>query len=153
VLNAILGRSSGRLFTEIRDKRGLAYWAYSAIPQYADAGAFIVYAGTDPATVDDVVTALKDELSRIAATAPSAAEVQNAIDGEIGSRVVSLETSSSEVTTLTRDTMFGLPPREVQTEQLRAVTPADVQRVAETYLDPSRLTVVVARPSRPEHGP
>src|SRR5205823_8998135 len=32
VLNAILGRSSGRLFTEIRDKRGLAYSAYSVIP-------------------------------------------------------------------------------------------------------------------------
>jgi len=34
--------------------------------------------------------------------------VQSAIDGEIGSRALSLETSSSEVVTLTRDTMFGL---------------------------------------------
>jgi predicted Zn-dependent peptidase len=152
-LNAILGRSSGRLFTEIRDKRGLAYSAYSIVPQFVDGGAFVVYAGTDPATADAVVDALKGELARIAATPPEAAEVQNAIDGEIGSRVVSVETSGSEVVTLTRDTVFGLPSRDIQTAQLRAVTPADVQRIARTYLDPSRLTVVVARPTASDHQP
>jgi len=41
VLNAILGRSSGRLFTEIRDKRGLAYSAYSIVQQFPDGGAFV----------------------------------------------------------------------------------------------------------------
>ena len=144
VLSAILGRTSGRLFSEIRDRLGLAYSTYAAVPQFPDGGAFFAYAGTAPATANQVTELLKSELARMVDTPPSATELQNAIEGEIGSRTVSSETSPSEVIWLTRDTVFGLPPREIQAAQLRAVTPADVQRVARLYLDPARFTIVVA---------
>jgi len=146
VMNAILSRSSGRLFTEIRDRRGLVYSTYSSVPQFADGGAFIVYGGTDPATSDEVVEAIKTELARMATTPVGNAELQNAVDGAIGSETVANEASSSEVVSLTRNTVFGIPPREIQAAQLRAVTPSDVQRVAQRYLDPARMTIVVARP-------
>ncbi len=41
VLNAVLGRTSGRLFSEIRDRRGLAYSAYSSVSQFVDGGIFL----------------------------------------------------------------------------------------------------------------
>ena len=50
---------SGRLFTEIRDKRGLAYTAYSTVAQFVDGGVFLVYAGTQPSTTGDVEALLK----------------------------------------------------------------------------------------------
>ena len=150
VMNAILSRSSGRLFTEIRDRRGLVYSTYSTVPQFADGGAFIVYGGTDPATSDEVVEAIKTELARMVTTPVGNAELQNAIEGAIGSETVANEASSSEVTTLTRNTVFGIPPREIQAAQLRAVTPGDVQRVAQRYFDAGRMTVVVARPEPDE---
>ena len=48
---------------------------------------------------------------------------------------------------MARDTVFGVPPREIQAAETRAVTAAEVQRVARRYLDPDRFSVVVARPS------
>lgn len=143
VLNAVLGRSSGRLFSEIRDRRGLAYSAYSSVSQFVDGGVFYVYAGTTPRTADAVLDLLKVELQRIREQPIDAVELQNAIGGEIGSRTIGVETSANEALYMARDTVFGVPPREIQAAQIRAVTAADVQRVARRYLDPSRFSVVV----------
>ena len=148
VLNAILGRTSGRLFTEIRDKRGLAYTAYSSVSQFVDGGIFMVYAGTQAPTADAVLGLLKTELQRIREQPVDDAELQNAINGEIGGRTIAVETSANEALYMARDTLFGVPPRELQAAETRAVTAADVQRVAQKYLDPSRLSVVVTRPVR-----
>lgn len=147
VLNAVLGRSSGRLFTEIRDKRGLAYTAYSSVSQFVDGGIFMVYAGTQPATADAVLDLLRAELQRIREQPIDAVELQNAIEGEVGARMIALEASANEALYMARDTVFGVPPREIQAAETRAVTAADVQRVAQRYLDPDRFSVVVARPS------
>jgi predicted Zn-dependent peptidase len=147
VLNAILSRSSGRLFTEIRDKRGLAYTAYSSVSQFVDGGIFLVYAGTQPSTADAVLDLLKVELQRIREQPIGSVELQNAIEGEVGARTLSLEASANEALYMARDTLFGVPPREIQAAETRAVTAADVQRVAQKYLDPDRFSVVVAGPS------
>jgi predicted Zn-dependent peptidase len=156
VLNAVLGRSSGRLFGEIRDRRGLAYSAYSAVSQFVDGGIFYVYAGTQPSTADTVLELLKSELQRIREEPVDPIELQNAIGGEVGARTIGVETSSNEALYMARDTVFGVPPREVQAAQARAVTAADVQRVARRYLDPDRFSVVVTgwgRAEGPERAP
>ena len=50
IVNTVLGGGmSSRLFQEIREKRGLAYTAYSYQSQYTEAGVFSAYAGTTPA--------------------------------------------------------------------------------------------------------
>jgi predicted Zn-dependent peptidase len=61
-----------------------------------------------------------------------------------------VETSGNEAIFMARDMLFGIPPREVQASQTRAVTVADVQRVAQKYLDPARFTVVVTKPADDE---
>jgi predicted Zn-dependent peptidase len=152
VLNAVLGRSSGRLFSEIRDRRGLAYSAYSSVSQFVDGGIFLVYAGTKPSTADAVLDLLKSELQRIREQPIDAIELQNAIGGEIGSRTIGVETSRNEALYMARDTMFGVPPREIQAAQTRAVTVADVQRVARRYLDPARFSVIVTGKGSAQSG-
>jgi len=146
VLNAILGRTSGRLFSEVRDKRGLAYSAYSSVAQFVDGGVFLVYAGTQPQTAEAVLALLQSELARIREQPIDEAELRNAIGGELGSRILGIETSANEALYMARDIMFGIPTEEIQAAQLRAVTAADVQRVARRYLDPSRLSVVMTGP-------
>lgn len=146
VLNAVLGRTSGRLFSEIRDKHGLAYSAYSSVAQFVDGGVFLVYAGTQPQTAEAVLALLQAELTRIREEPIGDAELRNAIGGELGSRILGVETSANEALFLARDIMFGVPSEELQAAQLRAVTPADVQRVARRYLDPDRLIAVMTGP-------
>lgn len=63
VLNTILGSGmSSRLFSEIREKRGLAYTVRSDIERFADAGYFAVYAGVDPRNAEESIKVILDQL-------------------------------------------------------------------------------------------
>ncbi len=67
VLSAILGGGmSSRLFHEIREKRGLAYYVRTHADEYADAGTLVSMAGIDPKRVVEAVEVMVAEYSRIA---------------------------------------------------------------------------------------
>ena len=149
MLNAILSRSSGRLFTEIRDKRGLAYTAYSSVSQFVDGGIFMVYAGTQPATANAVLDLLKAELQRIREQPIDGVELQNAIEGEVGAGRWRWRRARTRRCTWPEIRVFGVPPREIQAAETRAVTAGDVQRVAQTLPRSVRFSVVIASPSSP----
>ena len=66
MLNVVLGGGmSSRLFTEIREKRGLAYDIHSYAEHYNDVGALVVYAGVDTAKTGECVRAVVEELSKM----------------------------------------------------------------------------------------
>jgi predicted Zn-dependent peptidase len=68
VVNHVFGGGlSSRLFEEIRERRGLAYAVYSGVSAFADAGAFQMYAGTQPEHADEVQSLLRDELAKLVA--------------------------------------------------------------------------------------
>lgn len=67
VLDTILGSGmSSRLFSEIREKRGLAYTVKSTIERHIDAGYFAVYAGVDPKNGEEALKVVLDQLYGIA---------------------------------------------------------------------------------------
>lgn len=67
VLSAILGGGmSSRLFHEIREKRGLAYYVRSSADEYADVGTLVTTAGIDPKRVTDAVEVMVSEYSKVA---------------------------------------------------------------------------------------
>jgi predicted Zn-dependent peptidase len=67
VLSAILGGGmSSRLFHEIREKRGLAYYVRSSADEYADAGTLVSTAGIDPKRVIEAVEVMVAEYSKVA---------------------------------------------------------------------------------------
>ena len=56
VLSTILGGGmSSRLFTEVRERRGLAYYVYGLNHSYTDAGSLYAQAGVDINRIDDAV--------------------------------------------------------------------------------------------------
>jgi predicted Zn-dependent peptidase len=59
------GGMSSRLFTEIREQRGLAYDIHSYTDHFLDSGSFIIYAGVDPKKIEIAVAAILGELSQI----------------------------------------------------------------------------------------
>jgi len=62
VTNTILsGGMSSRLFTEVREKRGLAYAVKSGFDRYADAGCYSAYAGTDPKNATEAIKVILDQ--------------------------------------------------------------------------------------------
>jgi predicted Zn-dependent peptidase len=66
VLNTVLGGGmSSRLFTEIRERRGLAYDIHSSTDHFHNSGALTIYAGVDPRKMEVALAAILEELSKI----------------------------------------------------------------------------------------
>lgn len=67
VLNTILsGGMSSRLFTEVREKRGLAYAVRASFDRFVDTGHFAVYAGVDPEKSEKAIKVILDQLYGLA---------------------------------------------------------------------------------------
>lgn len=67
VLSAILGGGmSSRLFHEVREKRGLAYYVRSSSEEYTDAGTLVSTAGVDPKRAQEAIEVMVLEYAKIA---------------------------------------------------------------------------------------
>ena len=144
VMDAILGRGmSSRLFQEVREKRGLSYDISSRMQFFQDAGMFVVTAGLDPAKAKDALATIDRELKRIREKPVSAAELKRTKDFLIGNFRLSHEKVTSKLFFYGQTMLsFGrlVSPQE-QVEGIRAVTAADVKRVANAILHPSNRSV------------
>jgi predicted Zn-dependent peptidase len=92
IFSAILGRGmSSKLFSEVREKRGLVYGVKSDLDVGRDYGYFIIWAGTDPGKIEEVKRICLKEFSKMESLTEkelSAAKVQ-----VVGNRVVENEGS------------------------------------------------------------
>src|SRR4029450_4926216 len=59
------GGMSSRLFTEVRERRGLAYYVFCSNSASTDAGSLHAQAGVDIERIEDAVTTIRDELRKI----------------------------------------------------------------------------------------
>jgi predicted Zn-dependent peptidase len=59
------GGMSSRLFTEVREHKGLAYDINSYTEHFLNSGSFAIYAGVDPEKIETAVAAILEELSKV----------------------------------------------------------------------------------------
>jgi len=137
LLSTVLGGGmSSRLFTEVRERRGLAYYVFSANQSYADAGTLGAQAGVDLTRIDEAVETIVAELRRVARESVPAEELEKARSFSKGRFVLGLESPHATITFgLRREILEGraVEPTEVL-EGLDAVTAEDVERVAADVL-------------------
>jgi predicted Zn-dependent peptidase len=149
ILATVLGTGmSSRLFTEVRERRGLAYYVFAANHSYTDAGSLYSQAGVDIARVDEAVSTIVGELKRIADEAVPSDELEKARNVAKGRFVLQLESPHAMI-------MFGLrrevleegatEPEEVLSG-LDAVTAEDVQRVAQDVIGSNGLNLALIGP-------
>jgi predicted Zn-dependent peptidase len=149
ILNAVLGRGmSSRLFKEVRERRGLAYSVGSSVSRHMDGGMVAVSAGVSPENVTEAIKVIFDELEKMASEEVGPEELQKATDYTVGSFRLSLEsTMSLGQRSGEALLMLGeIEPIEEVVRQLRAVTAADVMRVAKRLLDRTKAAVAVVGP-------
>ena len=73
LLNVILSEGmSSRLFTEIRDRLGLAYSIHSYVEHFLDSGSFTIYAGVEPKNLKTVIKATLEQLYQLQEPIPDA---------------------------------------------------------------------------------
>jgi predicted Zn-dependent peptidase len=136
VATVLGGGMSSRLFTEVRERRGLAYYCYAASGTYADAGALSAQAGVDINRIDDAVSTIAEQLRAMAAEPVPAEELEKARNFAKGRFVLGLESPHGTIMFGVRRTALEGSPREPEEvlAGLDAVTVEDVQRVAQDIL-------------------
>jgi len=147
VLSTILGGGmAGRLFVELRDKRGLAYTAASYYDPVRDPGALILYLGTAPENATKAEEGLRREIDRIRTEAVSDDELGRAKGYLLGRYTMDRRTNERQAWYLAFYESEGASQDfpERYRKAVEAVTPADVLRVAKQYLD--KITTLVLRP-------
>lgn len=151
LLNVLLGGNmSSRLFTEVREKRGLCYYVHSDADFYHDIGLFGGSAGVDPKRVEEAVTVTLEEYFALGSGRKpvTAEELQRAKDYITGKFVLDLEDSESVAQ------YFGMKqlllgevetPEELLTKYL-AVTLDEVNALAREILVKDHLRFAVIGP-------
>ncbi len=155
VLSTILGGGmSSRLFTEVREKRGLAYSVRASGTEYNDTGYQEMYAGVDPKRVNEAVKVSLDQYYGLASGEHKidSVELTKAKEYLKGHLALSLEDTRSV------NRFFGImalkldkieTPDEVY-EQVDRVEVKDVLRVAKKYFVPERLNFAIIGPYKSE---
>jgi predicted Zn-dependent peptidase len=137
VLATVLGGGmSSRLFTEVRERRGLAYYVYGVNHSYTDSGSLYAQAGVDINRIDEAVTTIGNELKRIVDEPVPADEIEKAKNFAKGRFVLQLENPQGLLLFgLRREVLEGqvAEPDEVLAA-IDAVTAEDVQRVAQEVI-------------------
>lgn len=147
VLSTVLGGGmAGRLFSELRDKRGLAYTATSYYDPVREPGALVLYLGTAPPNAARAEEALLAEIARIKTHPVSAEELARAKGYLLGRYAMDRRTNERQAWYLAFYELAraGADYPERYRRAVEAVTAADVQRVAQRYL--ATPTILVLRP-------
>ncbi|MBQ6606811.1 MAG: insulinase family protein [Firmicutes bacterium] len=149
VSNLFGGSASARLFQEIREKRGLAYSAFSHLDCFKLGGSFFAYASTQPEKTNELVQVMADEFARLAVEGLAASDIERSKRQLKGSMLLGLESTSSTMNKLGKmELSLGrvYSPEET-VEKLMAVTPDDVMRVIRRMVRPGALVLAQVGPT------
>jgi len=152
LLNVILGEGmSSRLFTEIRDKLGLAYSIQSYAEHLLDTGAIAISAGVDAKNLQIAIRAILEELSRLKEATPES-ELTKAKELSKGRLLLRLEDS--------RNVASWMGGQEILTGRILsvdevisiidAITIEELQRLAKDLLVGEQLRLAVVGPIQPD---
>ncbi len=153
LLSVVLGGGmSSRLFTEVRERRGLAYYVFAGNHSYTDAGSFAAQAGVDLNRIDDAVSTIVRELRKIASEPVPAEELEKARAFAKGRFALQLESPHGTVMFgLRREVLLGEAEEpEVAIAGVEAVTAEDIQRVAQDVIGDRLYLALVGPFDEPE---
>jgi len=150
IMNNILGQYGlgGRLGDSIRERQGMAYYAFSSFDANVMEGPLLIRAGVNPANVDRTLESIDEEVDRMAADGVSDTELADAKRYLIGSIPRTLETNAGIAAFLQAVEHFslGLDFDVRLPDLLGGVTREQVAAAARRTLAASRAAVVVAGP-------
>ena len=148
LLNVILSEGmSSRLFTEIRDRLGLAYNIHSYVEHFLDTGSITIHAGVEPKNLQVAIKAILEQLSQLKELVPEP-ELSKAKELSKGRLLLSMEDS--------RSVAGWMGGQEILTGQILSVdqvmsiidgiTAEELRQLAQELLVSSQLRLAIVGP-------
>lgn len=157
VLSVLLGGNmSSRLFIEVRERRGLAYYVRSGVETYYGAGNFGVQAGVELKKIEEAVRVIVEELSKVRLSkgngSISESEINKAKEYVKGRLVLDLEDSREVAGEYIEDLLLENKVRTPQEviEGVDKVIVEDLRRLATELFMEKHLNLAVIGPYKDE---
>jgi zinc protease len=148
--NSILGQFGlyGRIGDEVREKRGLAYYAYSSVDGGHGPGAWTVSAGVNPANVAQAIEAITGEIQRISTELVTKDELADNKSYSIGHLPLQLESNEGLASALVNIATYNLSLDHLINvrAEINALTREDLLAAVQHYWKPDAFVVSVAGP-------
>jgi predicted Zn-dependent peptidase len=138
------GGPAARLFMNLREDKGYTYGAYSSFNGSKFRGTWVSSSEVRTDVTEGAMKEFMYELKRLRDEPVTAAELDNAKRAIIGSFALSLEQPQSLLQNIITQKIYDLPADYWDTypQKVAAITAADVQRVAQKYVDLNHLQIV-----------
>lgn len=147
VMNNVLGGAglSSRLFTEIRDKQGLAYNVRSMFETSKYMTSFLIYIGTQPHNREKVLKGFQVECDKLMNVALTPDELAASKRNILGRHLIGLERPLQQAAYLGSKLTFGLSLDEIMAyrQKISDITAEDIQAVAQKYLSQPSIVAAV----------
>jgi predicted Zn-dependent peptidase len=149
VLGSILGGGmSSRLFDEVREKRGLAYYVRAAPNLYQDTGAFVVGAGVQIPKIKEALKVILDQLKKMKTEEVSEGELLKAKEYIKGKTVLALEDNQVRLDWFLERMAFykKIDAPKGALAKIDKVTAKDIKEAANQIFQNKNLTLAVIGP-------
>ncbi|MBN1447276.1 MAG: insulinase family protein [Bacteroidetes bacterium] len=145
MMNSILGGGfSGRLFANLREKHAFTYGAYSSVEARKNAGLWNAAASVRRIATDSAFAQIILEMERMRSETVESSELDMHKQYASGRFLLGLENPSTIATMVQNIDLYNLPKDYYRTyvQNVMAMTPADIQRVAKKYLAPNDIALL-----------
>jgi len=138
----------GRIGESVREKAGLAYYAYSSLNAGIGPGSWEVNAGVNPKNVHKATSLIVDELKRFVQEGVTEEELADSKANFIGRLPLSMESNGGVAGALLNIERHGLGLDYYlrYSDLVNEVTRDDVLNSARKFIDPGKLAIAVAGP-------
>lgn len=151
VMSTLLGGNmSSRLFTEVREKNGLAYYIRTMTGQYTDTGVFLVQSGLDTKRIDLALKLIMAALQKVTRQEVTPEELKRAKEYLKGHLAIQMEDSENLINWQLRQQMMEKKIKTVAQKftEIDQVTTRDVKRVARDIIKEAYLNLALIGPFR-----
>jgi zinc protease len=139
----------GRIGDSVRNRAGLAYYAYSSLSSSIGPGPWTVSAGVAPENTDKALELIEEEIRKLVTEPVSPEELSDVQSNYVGRLPRTLESNSGVASTLLimERHQLGLDYLQNYEAMIREITRESILEAAREYLDPDRLAISTAGPA------
>ncbi|MCC5788364.1 MAG: insulinase family protein, partial [Opitutales bacterium] len=148
LLNEIFNGMSSRLFDEVRNRRGLAYYVASSESYGIDEGSYFFYAGTAPGKGQAVLEEMHKEVERIRTSGPTNEEWERCRNFCLSRHAMRRQSINQRLNSACFSALQGYDPNEIFTYQQRlfSVPRQAIIDMATEFLQPAHSLGYILKP-------